>query len=137
MATMPSGQRIKKTFDRGGTAGFTTTYYVRDAQGNVMGVYNNDQPPAASTYSWQEQHLYGSSRLGMITPNLSIPGGQPLGNDSYLASNDPIANGVAGKRLYELSNHLGNVLATISDKKIPIANGANIDHYEADIVSGK
>lgn len=36
-----------------------TTVYVRDASGNVMGVYKND--------TLVEQSIYGSSRLGLMT----------------------------------------------------------------------
>jgi RHS repeat-associated protein len=42
-----------------------------------------------------------------------------------------------GQKEYELTNHLGNVLATVSDKKIGLPSAANsslIDHYEPDIV---
>ena len=34
-----------------------------------------------------------------------------------------------------MTNHLGNVLAVVSDKKIPHLNNGNIDYYEPDIVS--
>lgn len=43
-----------------------------------------------------------------------------------------------GSRNYELSNHLGNVLAVISDKKIGVANTTTptlVDYYKADVVS--
>ncbi len=41
-----------------------------------------------------------------------------------------------GYKYYELSNHLGNVLAAISDKKIGVsANGITVDYYNADVVS--
>ena len=41
-----------------------------------------------------------------------------------------------GKKQYELSNHLGNVLTVISDKKIPhSASGVTIDGYYADLQS--
>ena len=39
---------------------------------------------------------------------------------------------------YELSNHLGNVLAVVSDRKVPTtANPTGlgaVDHYDADVV---
>ena len=66
-----------------------TTVYVRDASGNVMGVYKND--------TLIEQSIYGSSRLGLMTAS-SKTGYRTLG----------------GKK-YELSNHLGNVLAVVTD----------------------
>jgi hypothetical protein len=43
-----------------------------------------------------------------------------------------------GYRRYELTNHLGNVLAVESDKKIGVTSAGNsslIDHYEPEIVS--
>jgi len=38
-----------------------------------------------------------------------------------------------GDRRYELSNHLGNVLSVISDKKIPTLTGSSLDYFNADI----
>jgi RHS repeat-associated protein len=45
-----------------------------------------------------------------------------------------------GQKEYELTNHLGNVLATISDKKIGISSTSDsllIDHYVPDIISAQ
>jgi RHS repeat-associated protein len=45
-----------------------------------------------------------------------------------------------GEKEYELNNHLGNVLATVSDKKNGVPSASNstlIDHYEPDIVSAQ
>jgi RHS repeat-associated protein len=45
-----------------------------------------------------------------------------------------------GQKEYELNNHLGNVLAIVSDKKIGVSSTSNsslIDHYEPDIVSAQ
>ena len=66
-----------------------TTIYARDASGNVMAVYKND--------TLIEQSIYGSSRLGLMTAS-SKTGYRTLG----------------GKK-YELSNHLGNILAVVTD----------------------
>ncbi|MFB6307338.1 MAG: RHS repeat domain-containing protein, partial [Flavobacteriales bacterium] len=46
---------------------------------------------------------------------------------------------IIGEKQYELSNHLGNVLATVSDKKYPIEtdNDAKTDHYEAELISSQ
>ncbi len=124
------GNRIGKGVQVG--EALTNTYYVRDAQGNVMGIYKKD----AEKFSWQEQHLYGSSRIGMINPNFNIATGQPLGNETYTGTNDPLDNGITGIRNYELSNHLGNVLSVISDKKTGVDDGnGGIDHYIAEVLS--
>ncbi|MFI5160458.1 MAG: RHS repeat-associated core domain-containing protein [Sphingobacteriales bacterium] len=84
------------------TANSLTTYYVRDAQGNTIALYDN----ASGNINWREQHLYGSSRLGMWLPNINISSG------GGLAKWDTI-----GHKSYELNNHLQNVLATISDAR--------------------
>ena len=39
-----------------------------------------------------------------------------------------------GKQIFELSNHLGNILATISDKKLQVStNTTSTDYFEADV----
>ncbi|GGD08041.1 RHS repeat-associated core domain-containing protein [Hyunsoonleella pacifica] len=53
-----------------------------------------------------EHHIYGSSRLGM----------QQYVDDAILTDNE-FVNSVGDKR-YELTNHLGNVLSVISDRKL-------------------
>lgn len=112
-----TGNRISKAVSGSGA----TTYYVRDAQGNVMAVYSLKN----SNFSWDEQHLYGSSRLGMWQPGI-VP----------TTANADAAWQLSGKKYYELSNHLGNVLATITDKKIAHSSDGNtIDYYNADIVN--
>lgn len=42
------------------------------------------------------------------------------------------------KKVFELTNHLENVLATVSDRKKPItSNGTTIDGYEASVISSQ
>ncbi|MCK6610376.1 MAG: hypothetical protein L6Q78_04980, partial [Bacteroidia bacterium] len=40
-----------------------------------------------------------------------------------------------GAKRYELTNHLGNVLTVVTDKKIPVCNGTTISYFIADVVS--
>ncbi len=41
-------------------------------------------------------------------------------------------------KFFELSNHLGNVLTTISDGKIAVDDGSgNLDYYTADVLSSQ
>jgi RHS repeat-associated protein len=105
------------------------TFYGHDARGNVLEVYirtaaNNNK------LKWTEQHLYGSSRLGMWQPNIEV-------TSSWAAPGDGSSQVNIGERVYELSNHLGNVLATISDVRtgIAAASGTTIDHYEANVLT--
>ncbi|MBW7893327.1 MAG: hypothetical protein H3C48_20390, partial [Chitinophagaceae bacterium] len=110
-------------------------YYVRDAQGNVLGIYSYDN----ANFTWTEQHIYGSNRLGMVTPGLTIQSSTPLANANYNATGDPITNGTEGKRVYELTNHLGNVMVTISDKKTGVDEDSDtvIDYYEAEVLTAQ
>jgi RHS repeat-associated protein len=124
-----SGNRIyKKTVISGTTI---ETYYTRDAQGNVMAVYEKQ---AANPLKWMEQHLYGSSRLGMwnladVVPGTTIPAIGGTVEDGYLY----------GSKFFELSNHLGNVLVTVSDKKIGIDEGGNgtTDYFQPEVLTAQ
>lgn len=115
----PAGNRISKT------VGTDVTYYVRDPEGNPLAVYK--QESGATTLS--EFHLYGSSRLGMLRPGLNAAN---IGLYTGVGAED----GIVGSRTYELSNHLGNVMATLSDKKIAVSlNSTSVDHYDSEVLS--
>lgn len=113
----PGGNRITKTsVTSDGTT--VTLHYVRDAQGNVLGVYqfkvNSSGSPTEAR--WLEQDLYGTSRLGLITSLMILAPANKI-SDAYGGGVIP-----AGRHFYELTNHLGNVMAVISDKISPIYN---------------
>jgi RHS repeat-associated protein len=116
------------------------TWYVRDAAGNVMSTYTKgDSNVNNGELTQTEVHLYGSSRLGINTLNTNVQNAlQPeVVSLPGLGSGINI-NFIRGKKFFELSNHLGNVLATVSDKKLGISeNGSTVDHYEADVVSAQ
>ena len=101
------GQRIAKTVtNKNETNGdkIVTTYYVRDPQGNVLAVYEHKHGDSDNgTFTLTEQHLYGASRLGMKKRDLAL-------NVANASESTPTVTH------YELTNHLGNVLAVISDK---------------------
>ncbi len=115
------------------------TYYIHDAQGNVMGIYDFTKPVAHSLYPafsvsyirLKEHPIYGSSRLGSakysnknITSLLFTDALSYTANGQYqykpyateLALNS-VTSRTLGEKQYELSNHLGNVMTTISDRK--------------------
>ena len=102
------GNRISKTVTNknttDGTDKFVTTYYVRDPQGNVLAVYEHKHGDSDNgTFTLAEQHLYGASRLGMKKRDLAL-------NVANASESTPPATH------YELTNHLGNVMAVISDE---------------------
>jgi RHS repeat-associated protein len=100
----PSGNRVRKSVLKNGQV--TDTWYARDAQGNTIAVYSNKHNGQAGNY-WLEQHLFGSSRLGMWNPAIDIS--TTTGTSQW---------NLIGKKSYEISNHLGNVLAVVSDKNV-------------------
>jgi len=95
------GFRIKKENPQQGI----NTWYIRDASGNVMGIYT--QASSSGNISLKELALYGSGRVGLAQIN--------SGQASYV---------------YELADHLGNVRATVqkeSDGSLALVSAA--DYY--------
>jgi hypothetical protein len=117
-----TGKRIMKK-----VASFTGTpteeYSVLDAQGNTIATYLKSR----TGLIWQGQHLYGSSRLGIVTQDTIIPtymGTSGTSLPDLTASGTStdfvrptFVNSMRGKINYEITNHLSNVLATVSDAK--------------------
>ena len=88
----------------------TTTTYLRDASGNVMAIYEEKTDQRLAV---KEIPIYGSSRLGQYRPKTDTK------------------KTALGQRIYEFSNHLGNVLVTLTDNKVPQTDGT----YESVVVS--
>ncbi|CAM1362371.1 RHS repeat domain-containing protein [Tenacibaculum xiamenense] len=191
------GNRISKTDSGYGRRDPNpiTTYYVRDAQGNVMAVYKKSIQDRQNKLHLEEHHLYGSSRLGILTDALEldntkkntvaenlylngeeVTGGvtkeainaivvsnqspytvQGTATGSYTAGNmiqllpgSSITQGAnvslrtstelasiipdnqyarkVGNKRYELSNHLGNVINVITDRKLVAEPEATISY---------
>ena len=77
-----------------------------------------------TTFQQKELHLYGSDRIGIR---------KKLGNTDSM---DPgQEDRTRGKTLYQLSNHLGNVLTTVTDQKPGILDGDVFRNYQAITVS--
>jgi RHS repeat-associated protein len=134
---------------------WTYTIYSRDATGNVLAVYNFEYKQVAS--NWQivhdlkEVHIYGRSRLGVrydqqtpVTRDFSGSAGTDgtfnLAAVTFSAIVDPSVNTVEFKRelgykAYELTNHLGNVLATISDRRLPVGSSGVISNFLPEIMT--
>ena len=111
------------------------TYYVRDAQGNILSTYEFVGNTSGYEYRWSAAYLYGSSRLGALHSNISF-------DDIYAIPNNPIFVNDSlqlslGRKRYEISNHLGNVMATISDRKqaVDLDSSVEADYYEPVVLS--
>ncbi len=130
-----SGNTISFTYDAAGnriskTAGGVTTWYVRDASGNVLSTYTQGNAAVnGGALSQIEADVYGSSRLGVL--DLSVNCGSSL-------TQPALRSWVRGSKLFELTNHLGNVLATISDRKLQhTGDNATVDYYLADVINAQ
>lgn len=137
------------------------TYYNRDASGNVMAVYNRDLNTSGSDISdnitLSEQHLYGSSRVGLVKPlnndgSQITTGGYTFTPDavngdgtfpvltilaSTTPSDQPSGYRWMTRKNYELSNHLGNVYAVVTDKKQGHATtqySTSVSYYTSDVI---
>jgi hypothetical protein len=139
-----AGNRISKKVEKYPSS-YTTdyTWYVRDASGNVMSTYTYSVVGTSLTTGnliQNEVYLYGSSRLGSLTVNRNVEVTKQTTDTTYTMPSG-ITGGlkvpfVTGLKQYELSNHLGNVLVTVSDKKIGHdAGGGIIDYYTADVIT--
>src|SRR6185312_11160807 len=107
----PMGNRLEqRNFPHSGTS--DTVKYVRDGQGRTMAMYDRKK----DTVRLSEFDIYGSKRIGSLDTVLRmqkfVTGHGTL--DSLTISY------LERQKQYELDNHLGNVMATVSDGKTPI-----------------
>jgi RHS repeat-associated protein len=115
------------------SANFIYLHYLMDPQGNTMATYER----TSGSYKLKDRSIYGASRLGLLDVNMQYSG-LPLTYNSSASLGTAFNNKIiAGTRMYELSNHLGNVLTTLSDRKLPVdANADNIiDKFVPDALS--
>jgi RHS repeat-associated protein len=126
-----------------------STHYVRDASGNVMAIYTENYEEDGE---WQSQlalseiPLYGSSRMGIVkttdveTREISLTSEGDnifVSTDGTLISPSLVTDYISrtlGNKMYELSNHLGNVISTISDRKLAYGS-STVDYFNADVLS--
>ncbi len=138
---------------------WTFTYYIRDAQGNHLTTLERKFAEIDEDEAWDELHiqetmLYGSDRLGvrswqksedahpssLVAKRKFTHNGlldyedMPIADDytgSVITSTAPAnyARHLEGLKRYELKNHLGNVLATVSDKRDVVDNALAVEYY--------
>ncbi|MGY3793191.1 RHS repeat domain-containing protein [Aquimarina sp. 433] len=104
--------RVRKESYNPNSSAVSITYYVRDAAGTVMAIYNKldaNVPGGGASPQIAEHTIYGASRLGVYKRGLFGEG------NSY----------------YELTDHLGNVRAVVGRDKDnnPIAMTTATDYY--------
>ena len=151
----PLGNRIhKKVINKNSQyllANVVDYYYIRDAQGNIMSIYktmNNEiGNTIESTFSQADNPIYGSDRIGvqernqwLVKQEYSTQSGNPvLVSTDYFAGNGNVKDQYRGDKDYELKNHLGNVLAVVSDKRTPVFNTVtqNFENFDAIVLGAQ
>lgn len=122
-----SGQRIVKEVQSPTGSPLRREHYIRDAQGNVMATYKYDIGQASFMVS--ERPIYGSSRLGVDAYELELGGDPP-----YDELADPM-----GLLRYELTDHLGNVTAVLTDELLGVDVDADqeYDYFQPHVISAQ
>jgi RHS repeat-associated protein len=97
----------------------STTWYVRDARGNTLATYT--KPSDSTTARQKEVMLYGSTRLAVAETHAPYSDSET----DTLGIFDRVSSRTLGEKRYELTDHLGNVRATVSD--VVIDHSGNLD----------
>jgi RHS repeat-associated protein len=126
-----AGNRILKQVVNHDTT--TNSFYIYDLKGSVLAVYQNSS--VNTNLKWAEQQLYGSSRIGTIESDNTVPAAPPVAQNSQPVYDSSLL----GSRMYELRNHINNILGIISDKKmgIKLASSTAVDFFAAEVLSQK
>jgi hypothetical protein len=111
-----SGNRVKKK-----DGNDKETFYVRDAQGNVMAVYEREK--ANKDLFVSSFYIYGSSRVVELAANVNMTQTTTISTTSF--------SRIRGEKRYEMSNHLSNVIVVVSDRKVVQTDRSTL----ADLVS--
>ena len=126
-----TGNRVAKVWDPNiaNPNDEITTYHVRDASGNILATYDKTYNGTAFEKSLKERALFGSQRLGIDKKSITF-----IGTQDIVRSGVSILEGLqirtVSDKLFELSDHLGNVTTTVSDYKLKTGTG-----YEANLLS--
>jgi hypothetical protein len=140
-----AGNRICKRTTQSGSTTVNYTWYVRDANGNVMASYTTSGDSTKTldnfTLGMDNFYLYGSNRLGLLANHLPDVDPMTFTPSTYYEPWNGMTNSwYRGQKQYELTNHLGNVLVTVSDDKPGVAQTGNsslIDHYTPAVVNAQ
>ncbi|MCX6350242.1 MAG: ImmA/IrrE family metallo-endopeptidase [Bacteroidetes bacterium] len=129
-----------------------TAYYGQTISDAVMAYLDSATAGLREYLKLSELDIYGSKRVGLLRADTTIVRMDYRGSVNVATAtvtltevfNPVITLGLPnhfykwelGKTSYELTNHLGNVLTTVSDRKVAhSSNTTTIDYYLADVRS--
>ena len=117
-----TGYRVMKDYNLTDNDKDKLVRYVRGANNEILARYTYDY--SEDSIYLTEQYIHGRARIGTYTP------------DTTMASVDPHRiTQYRGNKQYAIGNHLDNVMATVSDRKIPDTTAASNNRYLPDVVS--
>ena len=94
------------------------TITVRDISGNIISTY----AIRAGRIYWQEVPLYASGRFGTWQPDTLLAATPPSTGPSVLGKRFGFYR---GEKAYELTQHTGEVMAVVTDRRLPVRVGTN------------
>ena len=123
----PLGNRLAKHIYTSGNMWLSSTYYIRDAKGNLLATYSKtiNQVNQTLSYKLKERYIYGTSRSGLYGENVEMIGS--VVNHTYL-------NHLLAKKQFEGVNHLENILVIFTDRKFPKNNGGIVSGYKTEVL---
>jgi hypothetical protein len=143
---MATYQRYWQSYSGAGSYNYTDECVLLDQNlygSNSLGLKKNlDLPPleqrdiAVSPIGTSESfvHSYSGSSFNYIQNIYTITGVNPYNPapspDPYVTTERELGN-----KQFEFTSHLGNVLTTVSDRKLPSFSGSGVDYYKADVMS--
>ena len=131
-----AGNRIKKSYTDINDI-TTNTYYVRDASGNIMAVYDDlEEDIEGGTeviYSLREQPIYGSDRLGQRNANFEVQRIRHLLGETPYEVNNVDFEGGLNNWLLPISSQTGTALAHLDMSASPALEGETPPIGSADL----
>jgi len=125
-----NNKRIAKKVYTSNSTWLYSEYYVRDAQGNLMSTYTHQiiDNTATVSFAQTEKEIYGSNELGIDVTKTEMISTLPISN---------VFSRTLDNKHYTGSNHLGNVLTTFTDRKLPVDmnNDGVIDEYWPNVIA--
>ncbi len=107
-------------------------WYAYDASGNLMATYRY-----TDSLRLVESDMYGSSRVGIIHRKVLLDTATTKNMGDTFSPNGKMVTEESGDKEYELTNHKGDVVVTVSDVKKGVRrtdDTTKVDHYDAIVV---
>ncbi|HTN06831.1 RHS repeat-associated core domain-containing protein, partial [Agriterribacter sp.] len=86
---------------------------------------NNAANASSGTLNLSEHHFYGSSRLGIVRRSQNMDEDKLTAVEEDNLGDTYLLNFTRGNKLFEVTNHLGNVVMVLADLRTGIANTGN------------